>query len=148
MEKQAHLDFDTRIEEKYGPSIADAVFKDDPGFADFATTDFDPYQDDKVAPAHMPDIDEIDNIDTYDQYVGAQVRFPIGDEIRSGKVMQRKCSLDGTAKGRANANAMLNTRTYEVDLPDDHSDEYTENVIAKNMYAQCDEAGNQFNLMD
>jgi hypothetical protein len=25
---------------------------------------------------------------------------------------------------------------------------YTANVIAKNMYAQCDEAGNQLNLMD
>jgi hypothetical protein len=144
VEKQDRLDFDTQIEEKHGPPIAEA----DPDFEDFATPDFEPYEDDKVAPAQMPDIDDSDDFDTYDQYVGAQVRVPIGDEIRSGKVMRRKRSLDGTMKGRANTNAMLDTRTYEVAFPDGHSDEYTANVITDNMYVQCDEAGNQFNIMD
>jgi hypothetical protein len=45
--------------------------------------------------------------DTYDQYVGAQVRVPIGGEIRSGKVMRRKRELDGTWKRRAKSNPML-----------------------------------------
>jgi hypothetical protein len=80
--------------------------------------------------------------------MGAQVRFPIGDEIRSGKVIRHKRSLDGTVKGCANANFMMDTITYEVESPDGRSDEYTENVIAKNIYTQCDEAGNPFNLMD
>jgi hypothetical protein len=50
----------------------------------------------------MPDIDDIKeehDIDTYDQYVGAHVRVPIGDEIRSGKVVRRKRELDGTVRG-------------------------------------------------
>jgi hypothetical protein len=51
-------------------------------------------------------------------------------------------------KGHANADAMLDTRTYEIDFPDGRSDEYTVNLIAENMYAQCDEDGNQFNFME
>jgi hypothetical protein len=135
VEKQARLYFYTRIEEKYGPPIAEADFKDDPDFADFASPDFEPYEDDKVAPDHMPAIDNIDDVDTYDQYVGAQFRVPLGDDIRSGKVMRRKRSLGGTVKERANANAMLDTRTYEVEFPDGRSDRYTVNAIAENMYA-------------
>jgi hypothetical protein len=51
-------------------------------------------------------------------------------------------------KGRANANSMLDSRTYEIEFPDGRSDEYTVNIIAENMYAQCDTEGNQFNIMD
>jgi hypothetical protein len=50
----------------------------------------------------MPDIDDAkdeDDVDTYDQYDGAHVRVPIGDEIRSGKVVRRKRELDGTVRG-------------------------------------------------
>jgi hypothetical protein len=43
---------------------------------------------------------------------------------------------------------MLDTRTYEIGFPDGHSDEYTANVIAENMYAQCDTEGRQYNLME
>jgi hypothetical protein len=42
---------------------------------------------------------------------------------------------------------MLDTRTYEIEFPDGHSDEYTDDVIAENMYAQCDIEGRQYNLM-
>jgi hypothetical protein len=62
--------------------------------------------------------------------------------------MRRKRELDGTWKGRANPNSMLDSRTYEIEFPDGSSDEYTANVIAENMYAQCDTEGNQFNIMD
>jgi hypothetical protein len=65
----------------------------------------------------MPDIGDIkeeNDVDTYDHYVRAHVSVPIGDEIRSGKVVQKKRDLDGTVRGRANANSMLDTRTYEI----------------------------------
>jgi hypothetical protein len=42
----------------------------------------------------------------------------------------------------------LDTRTYEIEFPDGRSDEYTNNVIAENMYAQCDIEGRQYNLME
>jgi hypothetical protein len=66
------------------------------------------------------------------------VRVPIGDDIRSGKVVRSERELDGTVRGRANANSMVYTRTYEIEFPDGRSYGYTANVIAENMYAQCD----------
>jgi hypothetical protein len=50
----------------------------------------------------MPDDDDIKeeiDVDTYCQYVGAHVRLPIGDEIRSGTVVRRKRDPDGTMRG-------------------------------------------------
>jgi hypothetical protein len=126
-------------------------FKDDPEYADFVTPTYDCYEDDEVSSSKMPYIDDIkeeNDIDTYDQYVGAHVRVPIGDEIRSGKVVRRKRELDGTVRGRANANSMLDTRTNEIEFLVGRSDEYTVNVIAENMYAQCDIEGRQYNLME
>jgi hypothetical protein len=43
---------------------------------------------------------------------------------------------------------MLDTRTYEIEFPESCSDEYIKNVIAENMYAQCDIEGRQYNLME
>jgi hypothetical protein len=43
---------------------------------------------------------------------------------------------------------MVDTRTYEIEFPDGHSDEYTVNVIAENMYAQCDAEGRQYKLVE
>jgi hypothetical protein len=89
----------------------------------------------------MPDIDDIEedsDVDIYNQYVGSHVRVPIGDDIRSQNVVRRKRELDGTLRGRANANSMLDTRTYEIEFPDGRIDEYTANVITEHMYAQCD----------
>jgi hypothetical protein len=40
--------------------------------------------------AQMPENDDVHDVDKYDQYVGSRVRFPIGDEIRTGKVMRCK----------------------------------------------------------
>jgi hypothetical protein len=51
-------------------------------------------------------------------------------------------------RGRSNANSMLDTRTYEIEFSDGRSDEYTANVIAENMYSQCDIEGRYYNLME
>jgi hypothetical protein len=120
-------------------------------FTHFVTPTYECYEDDEVSPSKIPDIDDIKeehDVDTYDQYVGAHVRAPIGDEIRSGKVVWRKREMDGNVRGQANANSMLYTRTYEIEFTDGRSDEYTANVIAENMYAQCDIEGRQYNLME
>jgi hypothetical protein len=97
----------------------------------------------------MPGIDNLDehNVDTYDQYVGTSVQLSIGDKVQTGKVTGRKRGLDGVARGKASANPILDTRTYNVEFPDGRSEEYTANVIAENMYAQCDEEGNQFIML-
>jgi hypothetical protein len=82
--------------------MTEADYKDDPDYADFVTPAYDYYEDDEVPASKMSDIDEVKekyDVDTYDQYVGAQLRVHIGDEIRTGKVVQRKRELDGTVKG-------------------------------------------------
>jgi hypothetical protein len=43
---------------------------------------------------------------------------------------------------------MFDTMTYEIESPDGRSDEYTANAIEKNMYAQCDIEGRQYNMME
>jgi hypothetical protein len=145
-EQKERQEFDIAIEEKFGPAKNKYEFQNDPDYAYFVTPTYDCYEDDEVPPSKMPYIDDIKeehDVDTYDQYVGAHFRAPIGDEIRSGKVLLRNYELDGTVRGRANVNPMLDTRTYEIEFPDGRSDEYTVNVIAENMYAQCDIEGRQ-----
>jgi hypothetical protein len=59
-------------------------FKDDPDYAYFVTPTYDCHEDDEIYSSKMPYIDDIkeeNNVDIYDQYVGAHVRFPIGDDI-------------------------------------------------------------------
>jgi hypothetical protein len=51
-------------------------------------------------------------------------------------------------RGRENENPMLDTRNYEIQFPDGRSDAYTANVIAENMYDQCDIEGRQLNLIE
>jgi hypothetical protein len=128
-EKKEREEFDIAVEKKFGPSMSKSDFKDDPDYTYFVTPTYDYYEDDEVSSSKMPDIDDIKeehDVGTYDQYVGAHVRVPIGNEIRSGKVFRRKRDLDGTVRGRANANSMLETITYKIEFPDGR------------IYRQCD----------
>ena len=142
--------FNKMISKKLGGPLKIGQFKDDPELADMETPSFLPYEDDETRPNIQPDMDEMDedDPDTYDQYVGATVKLPIGDKFVAGKVRSRKRELDGSVKGRANPNPILDTRTYEVEFPDGQVTEYTANVIAESMYAQCDVEGNEFLLLD
>jgi hypothetical protein len=64
----------------------------------------------------MPDIDNLGehDVDTYDQYMGASVQLSIGYKVQTGKVTVWKRGLDGVARGKASANPILDTRTYNV----------------------------------
>jgi hypothetical protein len=101
-EKKEREEFDITIEKKFGASMNKSDFKDDPDYADFVTPNYDCDEDYEVPPSKMSDIYDVkdeDDVDTYDQYFGANVRVPIGDEIRYGKVVWRKRELDGTVRG-------------------------------------------------
>jgi hypothetical protein len=150
-EKKKREEFDIAIENKCGASMDKSDFKDDPDYAVFLMPTYDCYEDYEVPSSKMPDIDDVNDdndVDTYDQYVGSHVRVPICDEICSEKVVRRKRELDGTVRGRANANSMLDTRIYGIEFPDGRSDEYTSNVSAENTYAQCEIEDRQYNLME
>ena len=44
----------------------------------------------------------------------------------------------------AHLNPILDMRTYEVEFPDGQIAKYSANIIAENMYAQCDTEGDQY----
>jgi hypothetical protein len=47
----------------------------------------------------------------------------------------------------ANQHPILDTQMYKVEFPDGQIVEYSANVIAENMYSQCDAEGNQYLLL-
>ena len=77
-----------------------------------------------------------------DNYIGAEVLLPIGDKMVSGSVRRRKRDREGSVFGKANINPILDTRVYEVEFPDGSMSEFSANVIAENMWSQCDMEGN------
>jgi hypothetical protein len=137
------------IKIKLGKGVQDHEFKLDPDFADFVMLTRYCYEDKKEPAFQMPDIDDLDehDVDTYDQYVGASVQLSIGDNFQTGKVTGRNKVLDGVTRGKSSANPILDIITYNVEFPDGHSEEYTANAIAENMYAQCDEEGNHLLML-
>jgi hypothetical protein len=148
-EQKRRQEFDEAIKIKLGKGMQYHEFKLDPDFAEFVTQTHDCYEDKKEPEFHMPDIDDLDehDVDIYDQYVGASVQLSIGDKVHTEKVTERKRDLDGVARGKASANPMLDTRTYNIEFRDGCSEEYTANVISENMHAQCDKEGNRFLML-
>jgi hypothetical protein len=140
-EQKRRQEYDEVIKVKLGKGMQDHEFKLDPDFADFVMPTHDCYEEKKEPAFEMPDIDNLDehDVDTYDQYVGSSVHLSIGDKVHTGKLTGWKRGRDGVARGKASADPILDTRTYNVEFPDGHSEEYTANVIADSMFAQCDE---------
>ena len=103
---------------------------------------YEPIEKDTV----MPDADDFIG-DTLDEYINAELLLPKGDEWISATVVKRKRGADGNLIGKRNPNPLLDTRVYEVQFPDGHSEEYTANLIAEALYSQTDEFGNQYLLL-
>ena len=108
---------------------------------------FEPYANDYEGEhPPVPNLDDADP-DTYDTYISTEVELSIGDRVMSGKVRRQKHEQDGTLKGMAHLNPILDMRTYEIEFPDGQTTEYSANIIAENMYVQCDTEGNQYLLL-
>ena len=50
--------------------------------------------------------------------------------------------------GTPHENPMMDTRKYIVEFPDGLEAEYSANIIAENMWTQCDVEGNEYQLME
>jgi hypothetical protein len=85
--------------------------------------------------------------DAYDQYIGAELHLPHGDEMVHARVIKRARGEDGNPIGKRNQNPILDTREYEVEMPDGSTAAYTANVIAENLYSQIDSKGRQYLLL-
>jgi hypothetical protein len=51
---------------------------------------------------------------------------------------------DGSLNWMEHPNPILDTHMYKVEIPDGQVAEYSVNIIAENMYTQCDAEGNQY----
>jgi len=93
-----------------------------------------------------PDIEDDEAID---KYINMELTMGVGtDDERRGRVVKRSKGMSGEPIGRAHANPYFDTREYEVEFSDGTSEKYTANIIADNMYAQVDDEGNMFQLLD
>ena len=113
------------------------------------TPEHDLYSDkDDGTQDHVPDADDLVVApDTQDNYVGAEVNLSFGGTMRSGYIKRRARDSEEELFGTRNSNPILDTRLYEVEFPDGDVAEFTANVIAENMFSQCDGARNQYWLM-
>jgi hypothetical protein len=83
--------------------------------------------------------------DAYDQYVGAELLLPRGDQMVHGKVIKRARGDDVNPIGKRNMNPILDTWEYEVEMPDGSTAEcHSANVIAENLFSQVDSKGRQY----
>jgi hypothetical protein len=100
-------------------------------------------KDDKQGPDVSWDRDDVPD-DSYNNYIGAKLTLQKGDEVTAARVKKRKVDSYGNAVGNSNSNPILDTRMYTVEFADGAKAEYSANVIAENMWAQCDIDGNQY----
>jgi hypothetical protein len=145
-EIKARQSFDKSVEIKYGQATMPGDIADD----EVETPFFERYSDDTDGEIKQtPDADEDETTpEEFDEYTNAEVMLPLGDEMVSGRVRGRKRDQEGAIHGNRNKNPILDTRTYEVEFPNGEAAEYAANVIAQNMYSQCDTDGNQWLMME
>ena len=84
----------------------------------------------------------------YDQIINAEVQLQLGEEMVTGKVIQRTIGPDGQVTGTYDNNPYLNSIIYDVEFPDGQAKEYVANIIAENMLTQVDSDGMSTTLME
>ena len=137
---------------KYNPNkkkeIYYTAFGDDPD-ADSNTNSF--YQDEALLPDDIPLRDNhfLYN-DEMDNYIGSQVVIPGTDDALPvlATVKKKKRDANGNLVGTYNVNPILNSNVYQLEFPDGRLEEYSANVIADHLWAQCDEFGHDVRLLD
>jgi hypothetical protein len=86
------------------------------------------------------DADDIE-FETFDQYLNSEFMVNKDGENSMAKVVKRARDNNGNPIGKRNANPLLDTREYECELEDGSVMRYYANVIAENIFAQCDDEG-------
>jgi hypothetical protein len=87
---------------------------------------------------------EVDDIDTYDRYLNSEIVVDReGEQVRA-RVVKRARTEAGAPIGRAHANPLFDTREYDCIFDDGTTERYTANIIAENLFSQCDSEGRLF----
>ena len=84
-----------------------------------------------------------------DTYINMELTLPRdGESPNFAKVTKRLRDANGIPIGTAHDNPILDSRIYEVEYVDGHTAALSANAIATNMFAQVDEEGNRYTLLD
>jgi hypothetical protein len=128
--------------------IDDIIGKFDPSFIlEEETAEFEtlPSLDDTQDETDLPPLD-VDEEDTLDPLINAEIMLPLCDGIALASVMERKRVHDGSSIGRRNRNPLLDSRIYIVKFPDGEMKDVGYNILAEHLFPQMDKDGNQFRL--
>ena len=91
---------------------------------------------------------EDDDEEAIDRYLNMELIMDVGTSgERRGRVIKRSRGPDGEPIGRAHTNPLFDTREYDIEFTDGAIERYTANVIAENMFAQVDEEGNMYMIL-
>jgi hypothetical protein len=101
---------------------------------------------DMIQPAKS-EADDIE-FDSFDQYLSAEFVVNRDGEMATVKVIKRAKDNNGNPIGKKHSNPLLDTREYECELDDGTVMRYNANVIAENIFAQCDDEGRRQALLD
>eukprot|EP00536_Pseudo-nitzschia_multiseries_P010185 jgi/Psemu1/25290/gm1.25290_g len=94
-----------------------------------------------------PDVDSLTDRDL-DEYLGSEVSLQIGDQHIQGLVKNRCRDANGVLVGERNNNALLDSRSYKVSMPDGSIKIYTANMLANSIYSSVDDEGWMYCLLD
>ena len=151
--KDIFNNFDTAIAEKLKVVVRNYVgSKPDPDdWAEYMDNDEDfkeeflrIYNDNTIPEADDYSPDVLD-----DTYLNMEVALPRDDDgPEFARVTKRLRDANGIPIGTANNNPILDTRIYEVEYLDGHRASLTANTIAENIFAQIDDEGRRFVLLD
>ena len=134
--------YESYTDEELGLKPDNPRFQTEPNEADSSDDYLEGTADDDLPVEIVPTPEADDNL------VGAEVMLPLGGQLARGRVTMRKRDRDGNVIGRANDNPILDTREYVVEFDTGEVTDQTANVIAQNLYSQCDEDGHKILLFD
>ena len=109
----------------------------------------EPEDDDKIV-FECDTLEESDERDTeqYNAFIGSKFKTQRGGKQVHGRVKDRVRNEAGSLMGKHNANPLLDTSRYVVEYEDGSLDELSANIIAEAIYAQVDDEGRDYVLLD
>jgi hypothetical protein len=130
--------FDNAIRRKLGDSMTPPPKPIEP------PSEYEAYEDNEESPQLIPELDD----EEYDSLINAEVLLPHQDQTMHATVLGPTQDDNGMETGSYNPNPVLNTKIYDVMFPDGAVKQYAANTIAENMWAEVDQEGHQYSIMD
>ena len=97
----------------------------------------------------LPEADDYTPEVLEDTYLNMEIALPRdGEGPEFARVTKRLRDADGIPIGTAHDNPILDSRVYEVEYLDGHKASLAANTIAENIFAQVDDEGHRFVLLD